>query len=78
MKSNLDFNTEIPHHSEDQDAVLNVSITTYSDGPVMSVSGDPKLKAFSSISLNRTELESLLAILDRYDEAQKIMEGKAP
>lgn len=73
MKTHLDFTVDIPHHSEDTEAVLNVSITNYSSGPLMTVATDGQ-----RISLNRTELENLLAILDRYDDAQKIMEGKAP
>ncbi len=72
MKDNLDFTTEIPHH-EDESAVLKVSIKAYSDGPIMSM----YLNRSSSIAVNRKELETLLALLDRYDDAQKIMKGEA-
>lgn len=77
MKTNLDYTTEIPHH-DDESAVLKVSISNYGDGPIMSVAGEPHLSSISRISLNRTELESLLTILDRYEGAQKVMEGMVP
>ncbi len=76
MKNNFDFTTEIPHH-EDESAVLKVSITNYSDGTIMSITADPKLTSMANIILNRKELETLLALLDRYDDAQKIMNGGA-
>lgn len=73
MKTHLDYAVVIPHHSEDTEAALDVIVTNYSSGPLMTITTEK-----NRISLNRTELESLLAILDRYDDAQKIMEGKAP
>ncbi len=77
MKDRIDFDTEIPHH-DDESAVLKVSITTYSDGPIMHIAGEPHLSTISSITVNRKELETLLALLDRYDDAQKIMKGETP
>ncbi len=74
MQDNLDFTTDIPHHDDDS-AVLKVSITNYSDEHIMRITGDT---AMNTITLNRKELETLLALLDRYDDAQKIMKGETP
>lgn len=77
MKTNLDYSTKIPHH-DDESAILNISITNYQDGARMTISREYVAQTLTRINLNRKELESLLAILDRYDDAQKIMEGQLP
>lgn len=73
MKNNLDYSTTIPHH-DDPEAAMDVSITAYEDGPIVFI----KLNNNEHINLNRTEIETLLALLDLYDNAQKIMEGLTP
>ncbi len=70
MKDALDFSTEIPHH-EDIEAKMDVSITNYQDHNVMDIKVNDK-----RVSLTKKELETLLAIFNKYDEAQKIMKGE--
>ncbi len=73
MKTHIDFTTEIPHH-EDESAVLKVSISNYADGPIMNVSDT--CSPLACVRLNRKELESLLHLMNRYDDAQRTMEGE--
>jgi hypothetical protein len=71
MKTHLDYSITLPHH-DDTEATMNVSITNYQDGAVMSVEVEKK-----RITLNRAEVDQLRQIFIRYEKAQDTMEGKA-
>lgn len=71
MKTDLDYNTTIPHLSEDPEGTMEVSMTLYSDGPIMSVQQEKQRVRF-----NKAEIEHLLLIFNRYEKAQAIFAGK--
>ena len=71
MKTHLDYSTKLPHH-EDTEATMDVSITNYQDGPVMSVEVEKK-----RVTLNRAEIDQLRQIFIRYEKAQAVLEGRA-
>lgn len=69
MKTDLDYCVKLPHHS-DTEATMDISISNYSDGPQIFVKVDR-----TGITLNRADLHQLVNVLNRYDEALRIMEG---
>lgn len=73
MKDNLDFSTRIAHH-DDPEAYLDVSITNYQDGARMSITTSGKQR----VTINKAELIQLSNILNRYEEAEKILNGEKP
>lgn len=70
MKNSLDYSTRIAHH-EYTDAYLDVSITNYQDGARMSILTSDKQR----VTINKSELIQLSNILNRYEEAEAILEG---
>lgn len=69
MKTHLDFTVDIPNPSDDAEATMQVSITNYTDGPVMTIVQDTKRVRF-----NKVEIRELLSIFNRYEQAQAILE----
>ena len=71
MKTQLDFCTTIPNLSSNPEDTMVVSITNYSDGPIMSVTQDSR-----RITLNRAEITQLLDVFNKYEMAQAVLEGE--